>query len=121
MLSVQAEDSRKRFVNGNRTNEWRPRSTLSTKAPIEVGLGTFVLTGDEAGPTAVALQFEYAPKGGPIGNLSGKVLDKQFTKGFHGYYTDLDSTATQHSTSCPAPSTEPPGSTNATALFPVAR
>jgi hypothetical protein len=77
--------------------------------------------GDEAGPTAVALQFEYAPKGGPIGNLSGKVLDKQFTKGFHGYYTDLDSTATQHSTSCPAPSTEPPGSTNATALFPVAR
>ncbi len=70
----------------------------ATKAPIKGGLGTFVLTGDEAGPTEVALQFEYTPKGGPIGNLFGKVLDKQFTKGFHGYFTDLDSTATQRST-----------------------
>ena len=84
--------------------DWEPNERMAisidaaTKAPIKGGLGTFVLTGDEAGPTEVALQFEYTPKGGPIGNLFGRVLDKQFMKGFHGYFTDLDSTATQHST-----------------------
>jgi hypothetical protein len=46
----------------------------------------------------VALKFEYTPKFGPIGNLLGKMLDKQFTKSFHGYFRDLESTATQRST-----------------------
>ncbi len=84
--------------------DWEPNERMAisidaaTKAPIKGGLGTFLLTGDEAGPTEVALNFEYTPKGGPIGNLFGRVLDKQFTKGFRGYFTDLDSTATQRST-----------------------
>ena len=84
--------------------EWEPNQRMAisidtaTKAPIKGARGTFVLTGDDAGPIEVALQFEYTPKGGPIGNLFGKLLDKQFTKSFHGYLNDLDSTATQHST-----------------------
>ena len=84
--------------------EWEPNQRMAvsidaaTKAPIKGALGTFVLTGDDAGPIDVALQFEYTPKGGSIGNLLGKVLDKQFTKSFHGYLNDLDSTATQRST-----------------------
>ena len=84
--------------------EWEPNERMAvsidaaTKAPIKRALGTFVLTGDDAGPIDVALQFEYTPKGGPVGNLFGKVLDKQFTKGFHGYLNDLESTAMQRST-----------------------
>ena len=84
--------------------EWEPNNSMAisidsaTKAPIKGGLGTFALAGDDAGPTEVALQFEYTPKGGPIGNLFGRVLDKQFLKSFHGYLTDLDSTAAQRST-----------------------
>ena len=83
--------------------EWEPNRRMAisidaaTKAPIKGALGTFVLTGDDNGPTEVALQFDYTPKGGPIGNIFGRVLDKQFTKGFHGYFEDLDSTATQRS------------------------
>jgi uncharacterized protein YndB with AHSA1/START domain len=82
---------------------WEPNESMAisidtaTKAPIKGGLGTFVLTGDDAGPTEVALRFDYTPKGGPIGNLFGKVFDKQFMKGFHGYLNDLDRTATQRS------------------------
>lgn len=84
--------------------QWEPNEHMAisidsaTKAPIKGGLGTFVLTGDDAGPTLVALKFEYTPKFGPIGNLLGKMLDKQFTKSFHGYFRDLESTATQRST-----------------------
>ena len=82
---------------------WEPNERMAisidaaTKAPIKGGLGTFVLTGDDAGPIEVTLAFDYTPKGGPIGNLFGKVLDKQFLKGFHGYFEDLNSTATQRS------------------------
>lgn len=82
---------------------WKPNESMAisidtaTKAPIKGGLGTFVLTGDDAGPTEVALQFDYTPKGGPIGTLFGNVIDKQFMKGFHGYLNDLDSTASQRS------------------------
>ena len=85
--------------------EWEPNKSMAisidsaTKAPIKGGLGTFVLTGDDAGPIEVALRFDYTPKGGPFGNLLGKVvLDKQFTKSFHGYFKDLDTTASQRST-----------------------
>jgi uncharacterized protein YndB with AHSA1/START domain len=84
--------------------EWEPNERMAvsidaaTKAPIKGARGTFLLTGDDAGPIDVALQFDYSPKGGPIGNLFGKVLDKQFTKSFHGYLNDLESTAMQRST-----------------------
>ena len=84
--------------------EWEPNNSMAisidsaTKAPIKGALGTFVLTGDDAGPTEVALQFDYTPKGGPIGNLFGRMLDKQFTKNFHGYLDDLDRTAAERST-----------------------
>ena len=83
--------------------EWEPNQSMAvsidaaTKAPIKGALGTFVLTGDDAGPIEVTMQFDYTPKGGPIGNLFGKLLDKQFTKGFHGFLNDLDSTAIQRS------------------------
>ena len=83
--------------------EWEPNERMAisidaaTKAPIKGGLGTFVLTGDDAGPTEVALQFDYRPKAGPIGNLFNKLLDKRFMKGFHGYLDDLDSMATEPS------------------------
>ena len=82
---------------------WEPNEHMTisidsaTKAPINGGLGKFVLTGDDASPTEVALQFEYTPKGGPIGNMFGRVLDKQFMKGFTGALNDLDSTATKRS------------------------
>lgn len=83
--------------------EWEPNERMvisidaATKAPIKGGLGTFVLTGDNAGPIEVALTFDYTAKVGPIGNLFGKVLDKQFIKSFHGYFKDLNSTAMQRS------------------------
>jgi hypothetical protein len=70
----------------------------ATKAPIKGGLGTFALSGEDSGPTEVALQFGYTSKGGPIGNLFDRMLDKQFLKGFHGYLDDLDSSAGQRST-----------------------
>ena len=84
--------------------EWEPNTRMvisidaAKKAPIKSGLGTFVLTGDDAGPTEVAVQLDFAPKGGAIGNLLfGKLLDKQFNKGFIGTLDDLDSAATKSS------------------------
>jgi uncharacterized protein YndB with AHSA1/START domain len=84
--------------------EWEPNERLvvsidaAKKAPIKSGLGSFVLTGDDAGPTEVTVRLDFTPKGGPVGNLLfGKLLDKQFSKGFTGALDDLDSAATKSS------------------------
>ena len=74
--------------------KWEPDTMMAIsidsakKMPINSALGTFTLE-DNGESTSVRLDFEYRPRFGPVGNLIGPLLDKQFTKSFDGYMTDL--------------------------------
>ncbi len=80
--------------------EWHPEEKLvvsidsATKLPLKRAVATFTLEGgDGDDPTTVGVDYSYEPRFGPIGRLMGGLLDKQFTKGFTGFLTDLDTAA----------------------------
>ena len=74
--------------------QWEPDTMMAIsidsakKMPITSALGTFTLK-DHGDSTSVQLDFEYRPRFGLVGKLTGPLLDKQFAKSFDGYMTDL--------------------------------
>jgi uncharacterized protein YndB with AHSA1/START domain len=80
--------------------EWSPEDKLvisidsAAKLPIKSGLVTFDLDAD-GDTTRTTLTYEYEPKFGPIGSLSGPVIDRQLRKGFAGFLADLEAAATE--------------------------
>lgn len=74
---------------------WEPNEQLivnidsATKLPISNGAATFTL-----GDGETTIDYAYEPKG-PIGRLSGPLLDRQLRKGFAGFLSDLEQAARQ--------------------------
>lgn len=64
------------------------------RLPLKSGLATFDLdSGDDATTTRVDVTYEYEPRWAVLDKVFGGVLDKQFTKGFTGFLSDLDTEA----------------------------
>ena len=77
---------------------WEPERRLvvridsAAKLPIRSGEVTFTL--DEAdGDTPTELRYAYQPKFGPLGSLMGPMIDRQLTKGFEGFLSELETAA----------------------------
>ena len=84
--------------------EWQPEEKLvvsidsTARLPIRTGLATFELSADDDAPsTRVALTYDYKSKWGVIGTLMGGMVQKQLTKGFEGFLSDLSAAATANS------------------------
>ncbi len=64
----------------------------TSKLPFKSGLAT--MSFDEVnGATAMSIHYAYEPRFGPLARLLGPLLDKQLSKGFTGFLSDLESTA----------------------------
>lgn len=74
--------------------EWEPESKLAisidkaSKLPMKNALATFSLA-DDGDETDFTLSYDYAPKFA----ILGRMLDKQFQKGFGGFIDDLEKAA----------------------------
>jgi len=64
----------------------------TSKLPFKSGLATFSFD-ETASATSVSVQYAYEPRFGPVGRLFGPLLDKQLSKGFTGFLSDLETTA----------------------------
>lgn len=64
----------------------------ATIVPIRNATVTFTLS--PAGErTRTSIEYRYRPKGRAIGRLLGPALDRQLTKGFHGFLADVETAA----------------------------
>lgn len=76
--------------------EWIPEQKLvvnidsAKKLPIKNGVATFELTGQGESKTEVQIDYDYAPKWNLLDKIIGGALDKQFMKGFSGFFDDLE-------------------------------
>lgn len=82
--------------------EWTPGEKFvvsidsSTKLPIKQGLVTFDLSdGADAASSNVDVTYDYETKWGIVGKALGGLLDRQLTKGFSGFLSDLETAASQ--------------------------
>lgn len=82
--------------------EWTPGEKFvvsidsSTKLPIKQGLVTFDLSdGADAASSKVDVRYDYETKWGIAGKALGGLLDRQLTKGFSGFLSDLETAARQ--------------------------
>ncbi|MFW2383033.1 MAG: SRPBCC family protein [Acidimicrobiales bacterium] len=64
------------------------RIDSTKRIPIKHGEVEFQLEPTDLG-TTVTLTYSYAPKGGPLSGLVGRVMDPQLQKGFGGFLDDL--------------------------------
>jgi hypothetical protein len=77
---------------------WEPMNKMAvsidsaSKLPIQAGLVTFEIAGDDATPS-VNVHYDYTPKFGSLGRVMTPLLDRQLTKGFAGFLDDLDTEA----------------------------
>ena len=78
--------------------EWQPEERLvisideTSRLPIKRGWMTFTMA--EAGEsTSYAMNYEYEPKGGPLGAIFGSVIDGRLRKGFAGFMDQLEAAA----------------------------
>jgi len=83
--------------------EWSPDDKMvisvdkAAKIPIKSGLVSFTLA-ESDGATEVTLSYDYEPKGGPLAAFVGPFLDKQLTKGFTGFLSQLEPAAQSRAT-----------------------
>jgi len=80
--------------------EWEPSKKMvvsidsASRLPIKKGLVTFDLTAQGDDLTTVTVDYDYETKWGLLGRAMGGLLDRQLTRGFDGFLTDLDTAAT---------------------------
>ncbi len=68
----------------------------ATVVPIVHAEVTFTLEPSSAGErTRTVVDYRYRAKGGPFRSLLGRLLDRQLSKGFAGFLTDLETAARQ--------------------------
>lgn len=77
------------WVEGRRLVVTIDRATV---VPIKHATVTFTLDPDGA-RTPTSIEYRYRPKGGPLGRLAGRLLDRQLAKGFDGFLIDVETAA----------------------------
>ncbi len=65
----------------------------ATVVPIRTARVTFTLDTSGTDVTPTKIEYRYTPKGGPLGRITGPILDRQLSKGFAGFLVDLEAAA----------------------------